>query len=87
MTEIVAPKGYRQRDYLAGWRACEADMVSRGQEIADIEVALRRATALAERYGEALVAVSEALPNVNKVRLVIAGLDADAPGEEPGGQG
>jgi hypothetical protein len=77
---IVAPKGIRQRDYEAGWRACEADMVDRGQEIAELEDALERATALAERYGEAIVAISEALPNVNKVRLVVAGLESDRVG-------
>lgn len=32
---------------------------------------------LAERYGEAIVAISEALPNVNRVRAIIAGLDTE----------
>lgn len=38
--------------------------------------AAARATALAERYGEAIVAISAALPNENRVRAIIASLDA-----------
>lgn len=79
MPDIVAPSGMRQRDFVAGWRACEADVAERGQEIVDLEEAVEQATALAERYGEAIVAISEALPNVTRVRLIISGLDSAAP--------
>jgi hypothetical protein len=38
---------------------------------------LRGAVDLAERYGEAIIAISAALPNVNRVRAIIASLDTD----------
>lgn len=84
MSDIVAPKSYRQRDYMAGWRACEADAVSQGQQIADLEEAVERATSMAERYGEAIVAIGEALGSdlisdgarINRVRMIVAGLDS-----------
>jgi hypothetical protein len=38
----------------------------------------RGAVDLAERYGEAIIAISAALPNVNRVRAIIASLDTDS---------
>jgi hypothetical protein len=87
-SRIVAPKGYRQRDFVAGWRACELDMVERGQEIVDLEaqrdeaLALAgRATDQAERFTEALEQIRGALDGpapVMRARLVLAGLDLEA---------
>lgn len=88
MVDIVAPRGYRQRDYLAGWRACEANMVSQGQHIADLEEALEQATSMAEQYGEAIVAISAALNGPNPVlraRMEIVRLDPAASREEQAG--
>jgi hypothetical protein len=44
-------------------------------QLAGAVEASEAAAALAERYGEAIVAISAALPNVNRVRAIIASLD------------
>lgn len=87
---IVAPPGYRQRDYLAGWRACERDVVDRGQQIADMDAALGRATDLAERYGEAILQVQSALADdtladkgkIMRARVAIASLGVETTGKD-----
>lgn len=43
-----------------------------------------RAAAMAERYVEALEAISEALPNVNRARLVLASLNLPGGGRNAG---
>jgi multidrug efflux pump subunit AcrA (membrane-fusion protein) len=87
-SRIVAPKGYRQRDFEAGWRACERDVVEQGQRIAGLEdqrdqaLALaEQATARAERFIAAIEQVSAALDGtapVMRARLALAGLDLEA---------
>ena len=43
--------------------------------LAEAQAAAWRAPALAEKYGEAIVKISEMLPNVNRARAIIVGLD------------
>lgn len=75
-----APAGVRQHDFLVGWRACEASIERDwGTLVGEAEYG----TELAERYGEAIVRISQALNDdaladagkIARVRLVIASLD------------
>lgn len=85
---ITAPRGMRQRDYMAGWRACEADTELNWGELA---TAAERATDLADRYVDALERISEILHaehlrdagKLAKVSLVIASLDQTSRKEQP----
>jgi hypothetical protein len=75
-----APTGIRQHDYLVGWRACEASVERDWSTL--VEQAEYGAT-LAERYGEAMIRISQALNDdalkdagkIARVRLIIASLD------------
>lgn len=64
------PKGMNRKAFEAGYRAYEE-----AHSLADVWVALDRAVDMADRYSEAILAISQALPNVNRARLVIAGID------------
>jgi polysaccharide deacetylase 2 family uncharacterized protein YibQ len=70
-------------DYREGRRAIRARDEARNardeaeQENERLRRQLAGAVDLAERYGEAIIAISAALPNVNRVRAIIASLDTD----------
>jgi ATP-dependent RNA circularization protein (DNA/RNA ligase family) len=66
-------------EYGAGRKATDAFVLSRiARAVVDaLEADDRGAVDLAERYGEAIIAISAALPNVNRVRAIIASLDTD----------
>lgn len=60
------------------WKGPEAFAVVPAEQLAAAVEAAEKATALAERYGEAIIAISAALPNENRVRAIIASLDTES---------